>query len=604
MATTGNQTVLVFMEKKKGKAYSWMSGRPSTPRSAQRSSVSKPPYNNQNRLLAPIENTYKQDFALPVPAPFQPRAVIEIDPAGDLLLQVGQVVYGDVNDQRAAANPGDITHGQQKQRLSGIFLGKLNTVQPEKKMTEMPILPSKRKVTQESVTFRVCSRTLARSGRFFQMLINGPMAENCQRSKKLDVSDDGSSDLPLLLGSPLAGDKDEEKGAENQTGKQDNSGHQWVITLPEDPPRGMRVILDVAHGHFDCVRENICSDWPLLYEVGLLVDKYDLAHLLRPWGPTWRKMFRGVAVGPEAYRAVGGIRTVERQLWLSWHLGDGDFFRKLVGNLANHVVVDGDSGEVLVRLHNPNFSERILCSDILEVPGIREFIVSLRKDKIRAQLDQVRGILEPQSLGLKCSVSSARPAREAECQTRLHRTLIAALKTMKLWPVPDLAADVGEVDKKDGGEGPCQPHHQHHPGLQQEQEGGALTPGLTEENHHQQQQQQQPQPPQQQANWKKPRRKAKSPEEKQKEAAMEKLAKLTPHELRAELAGLGKTVKSYHVLCTKAVRNYYNYIFREQENKPQDIRQPLGMRRHLKAQASKTGLDDYRKIFMDSDSDY
>jgi hypothetical protein len=56
---------------------------------------------------------------------------------------------------------------------------------------------------------------------------------------------------------------------------------QWVVQLPEDNPRAMRLLLNIIHGRFN----NMISPQTenCFFEVAIMTDKYALTHLLGPW---------------------------------------------------------------------------------------------------------------------------------------------------------------------------------------------------------------------------------------------------------------------------------------------------------------------------------
>lgn len=66
-----------------------------------------------------------------------------------------------------------------------------------------------------------------------------------------------------------------------------DSESQWVVSLPDDDPSGLQVILDIVHGNFDKVQ--ITSGSLDLYQIVVAADKYDMFRCLRPWAAEWRK---------------------------------------------------------------------------------------------------------------------------------------------------------------------------------------------------------------------------------------------------------------------------------------------------------------------------
>lgn len=100
-------------------------------------------------------------------------------------------------------------------------------------------------VGEHGVAFQVCSRALARSSPVWENMLYGPFAE----------------------------------------GKAQQDGGDWEILLPEDRPRGLRILCHVAHGKFDDLPQAIAHN-ELLY-LTVLADKYDMTSLLKPFWSNW-----------------------------------------------------------------------------------------------------------------------------------------------------------------------------------------------------------------------------------------------------------------------------------------------------------------------------
>lgn len=125
----------------------------------------------------------------------------------------------------------------------------------------------------EYCLFRVCSSTLRRSSPVWKKMLFGPWAEK----------------------NPVEG--------------------QWAVSLPDDRPTALRIILGIIHARF----EYLPTELPLagLYELTILVDKYDLAHVIGPWAKKWTKGMRSrVEFDPLAY---------VKRTHVAWELGDEDW---------------------------------------------------------------------------------------------------------------------------------------------------------------------------------------------------------------------------------------------------------------------------------------
>lgn len=67
--------------------------------------------------------------------------------------------------------------------------------------------------------------------------------------------------------------------------------NQEMIAFPEDNPKAMKTLLNIAHGHLDPVYDirkpengNFLDD---VYQIAVLANKYKVTPMLRPWAPTW-----------------------------------------------------------------------------------------------------------------------------------------------------------------------------------------------------------------------------------------------------------------------------------------------------------------------------
>ena len=83
------------------------------------------------------------------------------------------------------------------------------------------------------------------------------------------------------------------------------------IEFPDEPPQALEAVFNVLHFRHDCVSANVSFD--ALYEIALVVDKYDLARALGPWKEVWLR--RGAGDGG-------------RGLFVMYVFGDKEGFRE------------------------------------------------------------------------------------------------------------------------------------------------------------------------------------------------------------------------------------------------------------------------------------
>ncbi|KAJ3556959.1 hypothetical protein NPX13_g10025 [Xylaria arbuscula] len=173
-------------------------------------------------------------------------------------------------------------------------------------------------------------------------------------------------------------------------------------TLPPvdiDPEGSVRIILDIIHSRFDKVPETLhLRD---LYRLTVLTHKYDLAHLLRPWATAWvegaRRKLESRPQGrssllsagipsrllPRSQETLPFTVTLERLIFIAWHLGDIELYKSLALTLARHCPVDSN-GELL---QYKGGSDVPLFSNTKEPPGLLGELILLRQILIQTSLD-------------------------------------------------------------------------------------------------------------------------------------------------------------------------------------------------------------------------
>ncbi|KAI1357443.1 hypothetical protein F5Y08DRAFT_352387 [Xylaria arbuscula] len=155
-----------------------------------------------------------------------------------------------------------------------------------------------------------------------------------------------------------------------------------VLSLSDEYVGSVRIILDIIHSRFDKVPETLhLRD---LYRLTVLTHKYDLAHLLRPWATAWvegaRRKLESRPQGrssllsagipsrllPRSQETLPFTVTLERLIFIAWHLGDIELYKSLALTLARHCPVDSN-GELL---QYKGGSDVPLFSNTKEPPGL------------------------------------------------------------------------------------------------------------------------------------------------------------------------------------------------------------------------------------------
>lgn len=147
------------------------------------------------------------------------------------------------------------------------------------------------RVGPEQSTFKVCSRTVARESPVFMRMLHGRFKESRPESS------------------------------------------DWIVDLPDDDTESMQIMLNMMHARFDWVPQRISIQD--LYEMLVLVDKYDALDVVRPWARGW-------------VDAVSDDLDQPALLWIASELGDSELFGKVVMEIATKWTVDLD-GAIIPR---------------------------------------------------------------------------------------------------------------------------------------------------------------------------------------------------------------------------------------------------------------
>ena len=106
----------------------------------------------------------------------------------------------------------------------------------------------------------------------------------------------------------------------------------WTVSLPEDHPDPMRIILNIIHGYSELVPQELDTIQEL-YEVVALADKYGTIRFLRFWVSTWIGLVGAIVSPspPQAERKPESPRLRESLLhatYISWKLGHETYFTR------------------------------------------------------------------------------------------------------------------------------------------------------------------------------------------------------------------------------------------------------------------------------------
>ncbi|KXJ96211.1 hypothetical protein Micbo1qcDRAFT_201526 [Microdochium bolleyi] len=238
----------------------------------------------------------------------------------------------------------------------------------------------------EGMTYRVCSRAVARSSPVFTTMLFGGFSES----------------------KPSRPDQD------------------WVVDLPDDNPTHMAQLLHLMHGNWSDFTMGSSfgpnSKVDSLYHFLVLTDKYDCTKLVQPWVKSWLCSLSAII--------MRNHRVLYMLSWIYFQLGDRLGYEEVVTSIAS------GSGRSAVKPLLPALP-----------PNLEANITSTRTACLNSVLNPVRLILQDlagddESKKRKyCRYQEAdshNPNNDNdtwECPDRILGALIRGLTSAKLWPL-------------------------------------------------------------------------------------------------------------------------------------------------------------------------
>lgn len=170
----------------------------------------------------------------------------------------------------------------------------------------------------DTTEFQVCSTTVARLARVFDIMLFGCFAE----SK-----------------SHLA------------------SGQKWEVALPEDDPEIMGIILSVAHANVSKVPTKRTMEE--LYRILVITNKYDITPVLKFQVITWLQNLEGVS------EIETNADSAAQFMFIAWELGHESLYKWLMDKLAKTCSI-GSEGKLQVGSDNDSILDSQSIPDEVE----------------------------------------------------------------------------------------------------------------------------------------------------------------------------------------------------------------------------------------------
>ncbi|KAB2571548.1 hypothetical protein DBV05_g9772 [Lasiodiplodia theobromae] len=100
------------------------------------------------------------------------------------------------------------------------------------------------------------------------------------------------------------------------------------VPLPDDDPDGLEVLLNIAHLRFDRVPEKL--KFKRLLAVAVLMEKYGVTQMVRPWWQRWLA----------AVKDKANVPGYEELLYIAWAFGEEKMLKSGVDHLIRSVRLD------------------------------------------------------------------------------------------------------------------------------------------------------------------------------------------------------------------------------------------------------------------------
>lgn len=154
------------------------------------------------------------------------------------------------------------------------------------------------------VTFLTCSRALARASPVFDRMLYGNFCE----SRPADGS--------------------------------------WAVTLPEDKPKAVGILLQLSHARFHEVSRALSVDE--IYDLIVATNYYDCTPLVVPWMGLLMPSIDTILTTPTT-----SDLSIPKMLWVSWELGLKEGFEDLARKFLNESKGQWTSDEIQKEVQSP-----------------------------------------------------------------------------------------------------------------------------------------------------------------------------------------------------------------------------------------------------------
>ncbi|ETS73008.1 hypothetical protein PFICI_15183 [Pestalotiopsis fici W106-1] len=209
-----------------------------------------------------------------------------------------------------------------------------------------------------------------------------------------------------------------------------------VIELSDDPA-AFAVIMNIVHYRFILVKKEPSIEE--LFQICILLNKYDCTHLIQPWADNWAAVLSSFAEGKTA--AAANFKA----LWVAWVLGCVAPFRQMADSLIVTSKVDKDGD--LVHISGAKVQDLVLPQGLFDgIVDVRGKTVAALLSAIRKPMDHLTQVNRLDNDASFCKVGS----EASLCEMMLLASATRILVPAGLYPVPSASKFTNSVgDIKD-----------------------------------------------------------------------------------------------------------------------------------------------------------
>ncbi|KAI3558411.1 hypothetical protein CABS03_02429 [Colletotrichum abscissum] len=222
--------------------------------------------------------------------------------------------------------------------------------------------------------------------------------------------------------------------AESRPHHMDGAPRDWTVELPDDRQEALEMLLNISHGRFENVPEQL--ELTRLYQFLVVTEKYDATSITRPWARGWMEAVKTSMQNPLL-------------LGVAYELGDAQMFNNMAMKIATECLVD-DDGDLVFGYSGANretYSYKLCNIEYLFPSGFVDDATTIRKTLLTTMLEPYASLYMTLKHGDRCMSSPQDPTGGKRCDSILLGSLIRsfAAQTIDLTAPDPVAAYRGSA---------------------------------------------------------------------------------------------------------------------------------------------------------------